>query len=408
MSSKGAEIRAGIVVLLGLLVLAVGLFLVSGGLDRFKHKKRYTILFEDAGGIRAGYDVNLAGRKIGEIHSLAERVQEEGGVSRTYVAVTIEVFANERIFANAKFTISETVTGIVSLNVLYGTGDLAREDQLLRGVKLATFEEAIDQASQLLAQAGQIVETVETTAKRVDDVMADVQQRELPARAQSFLDKLDAAAADVQAMARDSREPVKNALDNVEGFTKQVRDDWGPLRAKLQASLDNIESASAEAAGMLKENRDNVKLLVERLKDATLRVAPTLERIEGLAKTADGTVAELRPKLLATTDNAERAMANFKALTEDLKTAPWKLVNKPSDKETREVHLFNAAGSYVDAVAQIQREISELETLRRLGAFSDEAQQASVDEAIGRLRAAVERYDEKEKELVSLLAPGKN
>ncbi len=54
MASRTTEFKAGIVVILGLAVLAFGLYLVSGGADQFRDKKRITVLFKNGGGISGG------------------------------------------------------------------------------------------------------------------------------------------------------------------------------------------------------------------------------------------------------------------------------------------------------------------------------------------------------------------
>ena len=51
MGDKSAEIRAGIVVLIALVILGAGLFIVSGGWERFEDKEFYTIHFPNAGGL---------------------------------------------------------------------------------------------------------------------------------------------------------------------------------------------------------------------------------------------------------------------------------------------------------------------------------------------------------------------
>ncbi len=58
------EIRAGIVLIGALLILALGMFLVSGGPNQFKDKRYLTVYFRNAGGLQDGNAVYLAGRRV--------------------------------------------------------------------------------------------------------------------------------------------------------------------------------------------------------------------------------------------------------------------------------------------------------------------------------------------------------
>ena len=129
------------------------------------------------------------------------------------------------------------------------------------------------------------------------------------------------------------------------------------------------------------------------------RVAPVMDTIERLGRDLDETVVEIRPGLVRTIERAQKAMENFAATTEDLKTAPWKLVNKPSDKETDIVHLYNSSRLYVEAASQIQDNIQDLETLRRLGVLEDAGKADLVDRATARLEAALKDFETRQKRL---------
>lgn len=413
MAGKGAEIRAGIVVLMGLTVLAIGLFLVSGGAEQFMDKKKLTILFQDAGGIASGDSVKLAGQKIGEVVDLRDTEIAKEGVTRRYVAVTIEVFADKDIQLDSQFIISQTITGIVSMDIYYGVGAAADASAELHGMKRATFEEAIGETKTLLDDAKEVVAEVKRAMENVTAITAEFRDKHLPAEAQRLLASLNDAATEAKGIIERAKAPIGETLAdlrgsaaNVKDLTGDVKESWPEMEKKLQTILDRIRDASDSLNSILEENRPDIRAVVQNIKDASLRIAPTLERVETLMKTADETVVTIRPKLVSTLENARQAMANFAAVTQDLKTAPWKLVNKPSDQEAREVHLYNAAQLYIAAAEQVKSQIDELDTLRRLGAMSDDSQKAAVDETIERLRQSLRDYDSREKDLVALMVGG--
>jgi len=411
MASKGAEIRAGVVVLAGLVVLGLGLFLVSGGMDRFRDKRRYTVAFKDAGGIAPGDAVQLAGRRVGGVVGVSEGTKD----GQTVVAVTIEVNAGEKIYQNGQFRISKTITGIVNMAIQYGTGALATESTILEGSKLATFEEAIDEGKQLLADSRAVVTTLHDAVTSAKRIVVDLEERGVTKKVDDILVTLQNAVNHAEKMLGDDQSGLKIALANVRDATASLKNTLASVdadyrekyRTKLDATLEKLDAASAKIDGILAENREGIRSIVQNVEDASRRVAPVLERIEGLARSADETVTKVRPKLVDTIENARRAMVNFESLTQDLKTAPWKLVNKPSDQETDAVHLYNAASLYTAAVSDVAAGIEDLETLRRLGAFADGEQQKSVEEAVRRLNDALAEHERRQKDLVALIVGSK-
>jgi hypothetical protein len=152
------------------------------------------------------------------------------------------------------------------------------------------------------------------------------------------------------------------------------------------------------------ENRETIKAVLQNFEDASRRVAPILVRLESLSKNLDETVIEVRPELAATLQNARRAMGNFESLTEDLKTAPWKLINKPSDKESDAVHLYNAARLYVDAAGRIADNIESLDSLRKLGVLDDPSKKDLIERALSQLQDSLGDFEARQKRLADAIA----
>ena len=143
MKGKSMEVRAGIVVVAALLILALGMFLVSGGPNQFKDKRFLTVYFRNAGGLGNGNAVYLAGRRVGKVVEVSTSELVRKGKTRTFVSIKVEILKNSIVHTDSTFIVSKTVTGIVALNIEYGVGDEATETTELFGVKSATFEEAL-------------------------------------------------------------------------------------------------------------------------------------------------------------------------------------------------------------------------------------------------------------------------
>jgi len=130
-------------------------------------------------------------------------------------------------------------------------------------------------------------------------------------------------------------------------------------------------------------------------------------RIDDLAAEMQDTVVEGRPHLIATLRKARQAMADFAETTNDLKTSPWKLVNKPSGSEIKRAYFYNATQAYLRAAGEVREAVDDLKTLKSLGALTNQSGQEAVDRATKRLDEAVDKMNEQEAAITRGLAAGK-
>jgi ABC-type transporter Mla subunit MlaD len=411
---KAAEIRAGLVVLAGLAVLAIGLYIVSGGADRFADKSRLTIHFRNAGGIGVGDTVFVAGQRAGQVLGLETvmftypEAKQGGGtedVRSRWVAVTIEIRKNIEIPIDSTFKISKSITNVVQMNIDFGTSkDLAREtsDRLV-GKRLANVDELVDSYQELGGVAKKAAENMNGLIVDAREKVKQIDLEGMQAEAREMLVAFREAATDLRGLVRDNRERIDRLVSNVEQLTAALKDDWPKMSAKAQGVLDEARQAAAEVSGILKENREGVKSIVQKLDDGMTRMAPVMAQLEGVSRAANDTVLEMRPGLARSLAAASKAFENFQALTEDLKAAPWKLVNKPSDKESDDVHLYNAARNYVDAAGRVAVAVQDLETLRKLGVLGDESRADLIERTLATMQEALADFDANQKRFSSLI-----
>jgi len=413
MGDKSAEIRAGIVVLIALVILGAGLFIVSGGWERFEDKEHYTIHFPNAGGLGKGDTVLLAGQKAGyvqKVDNMAPPVRRDGKLQRL-VAVTVEIRPGSEIPIDSTFEISKTITNIATLHIERGDAkELADEDTKLFGRRRATFDETVDSAKQKLDTAEDAIREFKGLMTDAREKFADLDFARIQSKIDGILDTIQRAVTEIETavgseegLVREALVDLKATAANLKEFSAALKGDWPEIEGKVQTVLDNVRDASADLKGILKENRPDVRVLVQNVKDASHRIAPLLEAFESAGKEAKEAVVELRPELVRAVKTAKKALANFEAVTEDLKTAPWKLINKPSDEESDDVHLYNAARLYVDAAGRISENIEDLDTLRRLGALEDPERAELVAETLGILQRSLKEFAERERKLVDLM-----
>ena len=412
--SKGPEVQAGIVVLVGLIILVGGLYYVSGGKEQFESKKKYTIHFENGGGLGSGDSVYFAGQKVGKVDAVGTVMLTRDGVRRRFVAVTIEIGAIHEIPVDSSFKVYKTITSTVTMEIDSGIAkEVATSETILFGRRMATFEETIDNAAGLLGDVRGAVQeirvVIETAQKKVEALDIEGIQRQID----EILVSVKTSADGVEGIIKDAAGPVDRTLAKAEGaaanleeLTASLKKDWAELETMLRTILVDVEDASQNLKGIVSENRPGIKSIVQHLDDASRRIAPTVAKIEAVAKGADEMLIELRPELLKTMKGAAKAFENFEALTEDLKTAPWKLINKPSDEESDQVHLYNAARLYVEAAARISENIEDLDTLRRLGILDDPERKELAQKVIATLDQSLKDFQNRQQKLVDLMKVG--
>jgi len=409
---KSVELRAGLVVLGGIVILIVGLFLVSGGFEAIAEKKQYTILFPDAGGIGSGDTVLVAGQRGGEVRSVVTTSRTEDGVRHLYIAVTVEIYADLQIPVDSRFWISKSITNIVQMHVDYGTQKrLADAETELHGTRLSTFDEVVDASAKLLGKAEQGIDTFNEVLTKANQQLEQLDVVGLRKEVSDILASVKRSTDRLETIIGRSDEPVARILANIDTatakavqLTEQVNEAWPRIDGDVEKLLEEARAAAADLRTILADNREPVKALVQNLNDAVVRLTPLLERMEEVSKTARDTLVEVRPLLVKGMDEASQAVGNFKDLTEDLKVAPWKLLNKPSKEEADVVLFYNAARLYIESAAEVNRVIQQLNTLRELGVLSDPARAEMIDRTLKLLEDSLKRFQENQDNFAARLA----
>ncbi len=371
------------------------------------------------GGLREGNDVLLAGVKVGSVHLVESKRVLVKGEERRMVEVQVEIYATGEVQEDSEVFISSSVTGITRLNIEYGTGLRATSESRLNGYPQDTFEDLMHEASLAMGEVNAAVQTAKGAVERLDRILEGFEKENLPRRTADFIATLDRGAAEFEKTIADIRAPtqemileLKATVGHVDDVVERLLKDWDGTVTDLREAVRELRSGSETIDAMLKENRNDLRELVQSMRDASLRVAPALACIERLMSSANETVEEVRPRLVAAMESGKDALHNFNDVTEDLKTAPWKLINKPSEAEVRRVHLYNALRLWTDGVRDIQERIEELEALKGSGALEDPKRAEAVEKAVAQLEKTVRSYDrlwaDVQKELLAIQSEGAN
>ena len=391
---RAAEIQAGIVVLLGLTVIGLSLFWVSGGSDQFKAKTVYTIYLPNAAGLKEGYETRLDGRRVGKVKTVraaldSERPAEIGGRKYgNFAVVEAEIYAQEKVPEDTIVEVSKSITGTVTLLMYSGeSGTFATDKTILSGRARADFEKATDAAVALVKEAENMVREATEVVREVREEVDALQMEGLRDQADSFLtklnrlaDRLDKFVATNEGPATELVESARAAMVSIRQLSDDLPKDWrDDLKPKVGNALD-------EVTGLVKDAREPLRLVMQKLDDAVTLAQETLVSLNDLSQTLKGTVVEAKPHLLATLRSARTGMANFQDAAADLKSSPWKLLKDVDKDEIEAVYFFDAAKRYMEAAREVRSSVDDLKAMKATEGPAFEDAKKRLEEAVAKMR----------------------
>ena len=307
------EIMTGLLVIGTIAVLAFILVLL-GAPGLFRPLVTYKIYFDNAGGIKQGAPVMLAGRKIGQVQKLFSPVSREEekraeevdaaihpaernasptpspspGKPRFEVRVDVQVDKSARVYRDALARLTQLgLLGDMAIDISQGTEDSgrAKDGEIFAGERTPDLGEA----------AAKMLEVIKPVAVEATNTMKDLQQT-----AQN-LNRLT-----------DENSELTLALGQFKTFGEHLVDLSAPDSA-LSHSLTNIETIS----NSLTEN-DNIELTLQNLRTSSEKLKITVTDL--------GPVGE-----------------NLKQFSETIKTQPWRLFWPSTKKYPEEQQRATAA-----------------------------------------------------------------
>lgn len=316
--SRAREIRTGIFVLAGLAILVTFVLWIAGSGPLGDGRASYEVWMDDAGGVRTGDAVRVAGIEVGRITGVGLRpAAERPVVLRIHLGADVPVtgatrahLASDGLLGMRYLALELGAAGAPPLEdgepiLGKATGDLNRA--------LARLDEVIDRVVPLLEE---VTRTVRILPERVDPLLA----------------RLDALI---------SEENVAEIGATLR-LLRQTLEESGPrlpqLLAKLETTLDDLGRGAADVPEVAAEAR-------ALLTDVRQALGPDGERLAAVLDAARGTMSSATETLSMVGGNAgdlEAAMrdlraasAQLRALTEALRERPSRLLRTPRKGDRR-------------------------------------------------------------------------
>jgi phospholipid/cholesterol/gamma-HCH transport system substrate-binding protein len=350
----GPAVRVGATVLVGILVLAIAIFLVGERQFLFSRKNSYFVEFENVSNLTIGNPVQLNGVTVGKVEDI---VLPEDTDATVQVWITVDRRYEQRIRQDSQARI-QTLGLLGDKYIAINSGSQGVPPIEPGGQIAAAPATEIDQ---LLTSGGDVVQNLSVAANSLSNILSRME------RGEGLLGALVADRGDGKTM-NDSFTAILTDLRDVLADVKQGKGSLGRLLYddSLARDLEAAVSQLEQLAGKLNEGDGLLPALVSdpALKD---RFGKALENFETTSGELETMVTELNagdglvPRLMKDKALADELETDLRGLLKELNEA----VEKLNRGEGTAAKLLNDPAVY-DAVSDILIGINESRMLRWL------------------------------------------
>ncbi len=350
MEYRSSDYKAGMFIFLSLIAFAVFIFMLGDVKERFTPKKNVRVVFNFTVGLEIGAPVRYAGLLAGRVQEidLLNSLDEEG-VDRVIVQAQI----------NPSIKVRRDSIATIKTSGLMGGPYLDIRPGSSRSPVLADGEQLLGQDSFQFTQMGDMVEEVVLQVRKFTQ-LADsltVDSRDTLKAFKVSLENLNGILVDnrgeirenLKNLARVSGELYKvlegngakigQTIEHIHSFTKKADRLMTDKEVNFVKIIEQTEGLTAQLESLLKENRVGITELVKSMKEDTGTIAKNISSasnsLDETLHQSSGILIENRRSILEMIQNLNESSRNLKAITEDVKRNPWKLVRK-TDEQSEE------------------------------------------------------------------------
>ena len=344
---SGIEVKVGALVLFALVLLA-GFVFVLGDFS-LSSGKRFNVVFDNAGGLKPGADVAIAGLRVGQVESLhfqrTTDSDDDGPAVSVRATVHVENAHADSVRRDSEFYIStRSVLGEPYIEVV--TNSLESEPidpgATVKGVSPPRVDLIVSKTSKLLdefvelfrdpdvsindffANSASLVEHVDSllvdNRGDLDKILED--GRKTVTNAANMLAALNYAVGEGEAMRATLRD-VRRTAQNAESITSHVDEKIAPITTDLEKTTAHAREVSKIADEILAGNRTKVADSIDNVHASTKNLRKLSGNADALVRKierGEGTVGQLL---------ADREMYDdMRELLRIIKRQPWKIMWK--------------------------------------------------------------------------------
>jgi len=379
-----AEIKAGILIVVALVILGVMIYLVSNIGEMITVKKPLIVRFSQVGGINKGAPVRYAGVKVGHVVDIRTYVEP----GKSHVDLICRIHKDLTITKNDLAIIGTQLTGDVWVDISPGEGEPLAEGEPLIGKPGYT---PIEIQAKLVRTIKGLEEFITEERPRISEAISDIQK----------------TAKSLSETSRKMKEYVQNDLkailasagETVEKAKTILEESEEPLKGTLQ----NLEASSEQAKEIVSGNRQKIEGVIESLQKTSENIKRASETFDRVASRALSVIESNRADIRQTVLHLRDIAANFKMASEDLRRNPWKLTYRPSKRERKDLETYELAVEVSRSASEVDSALRKIEAIAESSELKKEEKPENLAKALEELQGILEGLKKSEQALYKRL-----
>ena len=294
MEYRSNEIKAGCLVLLGLILFIMFLVLISG-LDLFKSTKIYYARFKYSSGVEIGSLVRYGGMEVGRVKKV--------GISpnnNSFIEFEIEIDAKVPVKKDAEAVITSIgIMGEEYIEISTGSPDneLLPPGSLLNCRDVTPLMMLTDTFDQLGIKLSQTVDNLNIL------------------------------------LGNENQQQIHQVLVNLNGLLEDNQQAIATMMMNSNEVIANLSQMSSRLDTLLIENQSSISRSVQHLEATLTQSQQLIKNMQEAMKNVNQVIAAQTGNYDEIMDNLGRVSRNLDEFSRTLKERPWSLVRKSAPKE---------------------------------------------------------------------------
>jgi len=299
LKNAGAEIKVGLFVLAGIIILAY--MSVRVGKFDFGRKKGYEVFayFDNVSGLNIDVPVEIAGIEVGRVEGI--------GLERRKAKVTMRIAPDTSVPRDSKaFVRTKGVLGDKFIQIIPGKPE---SPSLKDGERIVDTYTPTD-IDQLINRIGEVALDIRKVSKSIGNVLGGEEGEE---KMRQILDNITTSTASLNRIMEDNEKRISSLLTNFNEFSKDMKD---------------VSDA----------NKEYVNRIVMDIKEITTQLKQAVEAFSTIAKKierGEGTLGKLIHDS-RTIEDLNQTLAHLKSISEKIDSGKGLIGKLISDEETGE------------------------------------------------------------------------
>jgi phospholipid/cholesterol/gamma-HCH transport system substrate-binding protein len=313
------EIKAGLIILISLILLSSFIILI-GGSQFFEKLDKYYVKVMDAAGLEVGAQVKLGGVRIGSVLS----IKAPDGPGQPII-IEVGIKNGTTLYKGTQALITQV--GLVGDIYLLLSVDKTTNEQIHVGETIPSEEQI---------QFGRIMARVEDLSKSIDSLIRDI-------------DKL---------FSHKNIKEIEKVIENTNRTIVSASSSLDKIVSALKSTTDKLELVLNEIGGVVRDNKGEFSLMIKRAREGIEKAREGIEKAGDMIKAFEGTAkafTDTSKSVDKTIQSADTTLKSFdkaiglqsqnldqllnlmtrttedlQDLIQDLKAKPWGLIYKES------------------------------------------------------------------------------